>query len=182
MAMLLVVILLLVVITAFVLLRSKTDNSQCVKVDIDTFFERYKGVMDWDMLSAINAKTINGEKYMIIGRAYLHELDVRLKDKEVEKRVIEKVAENNNRGSDCEKRGEIDEAIKIYEGNLSYPACHSFDRLMVLYRKKQMYEDEIRVIKKAIEVLCPRYPDLMAQYEQRLLKAIELHSKKDGSI
>jgi len=180
--MLFVVVLLLLVIIAVVLFGSKSYNSQCVKVDIDTFFERYKSVMDWDMLSAINAKTINGEKYMMIGRAYLHELDVRLKDKDVEKRVIEKVAENNNRGSDCEKRGEIDEAIKIYEGNLSYPACHSFDRLMVLYRKKQMYEDEIRVIKKAIEVLCPRYPDLMSKYEQRLLKATELHSKKDGAI
>lgn len=64
-------------------------------------------------------------------------------------------AASNNRGIELEKAGRIDEAICEYEANIAgdcYPACHSFDRLMVLYRKRKEYANEIRVIKKAIEV------------------------------
>ena len=64
-------------------------------------------------------------------------------------------AASNNRGIELEKSGRIDEAIRVYEANIAgdcYPACHSFDRLMVLYRKRKDYTNEIRVITKAIEI------------------------------
>lgn len=64
-------------------------------------------------------------------------------------------ATSNNLGIKLEKEGRITEAIRVYEANIAgecYPACHSFDRLMVLYRKQKDYASEIRVIKKAIEV------------------------------
>lgn len=64
-------------------------------------------------------------------------------------------ATSNNLGIKLEKEGRIAEAIQVYEANIAgdcYPATHSFDRLMILYRKQKDYASEIRVIKKAIEV------------------------------
>lgn len=64
-------------------------------------------------------------------------------------------ANSNNRGIELEKAGRVADAIQVYEANIAgdcYPACHSFDRLMVLYRKQKDYANEIRVIGKAIEV------------------------------
>lgn len=64
-------------------------------------------------------------------------------------------AASNNRGIELEKSDRIDEAIRVYEANIAgdcYPACHSFDRLMVLYRKRKDFTNEIRVITKAIEI------------------------------
>lgn len=64
-------------------------------------------------------------------------------------------ASSNNLGIELEKAGRIAEAIQVYEANIAgdcYPACHSFERLMVLYRKQRNYASEITVIKKAIEI------------------------------
>ncbi|MDR3246709.1 MAG: hypothetical protein LBT50_09795 [Prevotellaceae bacterium] len=65
---------------------------------------------------------------------------------------LKKTCELNDRGINLEKRGLINEAIEAYEENISlnYPATHSYDRLMILYRKKKLYNDELRVIQLAI--------------------------------
>ena len=67
---------------------------------------------------------------------------------------LEETASNNNNGILAEKEGRIDDAIRIYENSIldEYPATHSYDRLMILYRKRKDYENEIRVIKIAIRV------------------------------
>lgn len=48
----------------------------------------------------------------------------------------------------------IDEAINVYEKSIIYrlPLKHPYERLAILYRKRKDYENEIRVIKIAIEV------------------------------
>ena len=68
--------------------------------------------------------------------------------------LINKVAELNNLGIAFEKRGELDGAIGCYEKNikLRYPATHSYERLMTLYRRLKKPDEEVRVIKIAIEV------------------------------
>ena len=67
-----------------------------------------------------------------------------------------------------EKEGNIEAAIKKYESNIfdgCYQARHSFDRLIILYRKEKDYNNEIRVIKRAIEV----FPG-ETKYTERLQK------------
>lgn len=75
----------------------------------------------------------------------------------------------NNYGIELEKRGEIDGAIATYEENikLRYPAHHSYYRLMVLYRKRKDLENEIRVVKAALEV----FPH-EEKYHERLEKLL----------
>ena len=59
-----------------------------------------------------------------------------------------------NIGIDLEKEGMIDEAINVYEKSIisRLPVKHPYERLAILYRKRKDYENEIRVIKIAIEV------------------------------
>lgn len=85
---------------------------------------------------------------------------------------------SNNRGIELEKSGHIDEAISVYEANIvgdCYPACHSFDRLMVLYRKRKNYTNEIRVIAKAIEIFTK-------ENLRRAEMAIKENPKKEKAI
>lgn len=86
-----------------------------------------------------------------------------------------KCAELNNKGIELEKRGNIADAIAIYEENIKgdcYPARHSFNRLLVLYRKAKDYENEKRVAEKAISLFSDN------KYKERLQKIELLISKQ----
>lgn len=65
---------------------------------------------------------------------------------------IDQTAQNNNRGIEFENNGELDKAIECYEQNvaLGYPARHSYDRLLVIFRKQKRIDDEIRICKLAV--------------------------------
>lgn len=80
-------------------------------------------------------------------------------------------AERNNLGIIYEKEGKIEDAISIYELNIigGYPATHSYDRLMILYRRLGRKRDEIRVIDLAISKF-PKYCNKYLKRKQALLK------------
>jgi len=67
---------------------------------------------------------------------------------------LNEISRNNTSGIELEKAGKIEEAVQKYENNVSNRviATHSYDRLMIIYRKRKQYHDEIRIIKTAIEV------------------------------
>lgn len=69
-------------------------------------------------------------------------------------RMIAQIAALNNVGIEYEKTGNIDAAIAAYQQNVSSGAVatHSYERLMIIYRKRQEYDKEIDVIEKAIDV------------------------------
>lgn len=68
--------------------------------------------------------------------------------------ALGQTASSNNQGIQLEKNNRIEDAIKVYEDNikLEYPATHSYERLMILYRKRKEYDKEIKVIERAIDV------------------------------
>lgn len=68
--------------------------------------------------------------------------------------ALAKTAENNNKGIAFEKSKDIESAIACYEENIKagYPATHAFNRLIVIYRRRKQFADEIRVLNRAIEV------------------------------
>ena len=89
--------------------------------------------------------------------------------------LIANCVERNNKGTELEKAGKISEAIALYEENIKpgcYPALHSFDRLLVIYRRNKDYKNELRVCKRAISVF-----KTMEKYKTRLEK-IEALMKK----
>lgn len=79
---------------------------------------------------------------------------------------------------ELEATGCVEEAISVYEENIAagYPAAHSFDRLMVLYRKAKDYKNEMRIIKKAIKVFA-KYEKYIERLNKRLVKVSELLEK-----
>lgn len=100
-------------------------------------------------------------------------------DSERLSRTFSETANNNNIGIAFEKSGNIDNAIEAYERNLdiAYPALHSYERLMILYRKEKRYNDEIRVIEKAINVFpIKSHKVYIDKWKDRLTKA-KLKSK-----
>lgn len=87
----------------------------------------------------------------------------------------------NNDGIALEKDGKIEEAIKAYEDNieLGFPAMHSYTRLMIIYRRLKDFENEQRVIHRAIEVYtnAGMIIDDIMKWEKRLEKSKLLQSK-----
>lgn len=67
---------------------------------------------------------------------------------------FDKQAERNLKGIELEKAGQIDLAIRLYEENVkeNFEGNHPYDRLAVIYRKRNLIGDEIRVLEKAVWV------------------------------
>lgn len=72
---------------------------------------------------------------------------------DIDEDLLTKTASLNNQGITLEGEGKIEEAIKVYEENvtLGYPAHHSYDRLRILYNKRKDEENEKRILKLTIE-------------------------------
>lgn len=68
--------------------------------------------------------------------------------------LFEKSVENNLTGRELEKSGKIDEAIELYERNVTnrFEGNYPYDRLAIIYRKRRDYDNEIRVLRTAVEV------------------------------
>lgn len=114
----------------------------------------------------------------------IKELNKRLKQiSKNEKSIYEYI----DKGSNFEYDKNIDKAIEFFEKAIALDCDgnYPYDRLAILYRKKKDYENEIRVLTKAIEVfeflgkVSPRtdiYPKL-DKFKERLSKAEHLKLK-----
>jgi len=67
----------------------------------------------------------------------------------------QEIANGNSAGDLLEKEGRVDEAIAAYEALVGLKADTPFTyrRLAILYRKKKNSDDELRVIRAALETL-----------------------------
>jgi hypothetical protein len=98
-------------------------------------------------------------------------MERKLKTKIEAEEKLYKTAELNNAGIEAEKNGNITLAISIYEENIKgeSPASHSYDRLLILYRKDKRYDDELRVIKAAKKVFTGIVKNKFQEREQKVL-------------
>lgn len=101
---------------------------------------------------------------------------------------LDKQVERNLKAKDLEKQGKINQAINLYEQNVSegFDGNFPYDRLAIIYRKKKDIENEIRVLKKGIDVFTalskssPRqdiYPKL-ERFNERLKKSLSIKDEK----
>ena len=69
-------------------------------------------------------------------------------------KVALKIEERNKTGKEAEEADDLNRAIRFYEQNIreDYADKFSFERLMIIYRQQKEYKDELRVIKRGIEV------------------------------
>lgn len=84
---------------------------------------------------------INGQEF--VQKLYLYQ-----------KAEFEKQVERNLLGIELERAGKTDEAIKLYEENIkeNFEGNHPYDRLAIIYRKRNQINEEIRVLEKAVWV------------------------------
>ncbi|MCK4817373.1 hypothetical protein KA005_16505 [bacterium] len=66
--------------------------------------------------------------------------------------MFDKQLERNLKGIELEKNGKTDKAIKLYEQNIKedFIGSHPYDRLAIIYRKRNQINEEIRILGKAI--------------------------------
>lgn len=84
----------------------------------------------------------------------------------------------NLRGQVLEKRGQLEEAIALYEANVraGFDGNCPYDRLAVIYRKQKRYDDEIRVLQRGIGVL-EALPGTRGDEQPKLLRFRERLAK-----
>lgn len=67
-----------------------------------------------------------------------------------------KDSERNQKGKELEALGDINAAIETYEQNVTIlsPAPFPYKRLALIYKKNKDVENEIRVLKALLSILC----------------------------
>lgn len=123
-----------------------------------------------------NETLINGKSFYRIPMEMYNTIKKKYDEYQERNRKLNRCAELNNKGIALEKSGDIDAAIDVYEENIygdCYPATHAFDRLCVIYRKRKDYQNEIRVLQKAMEIFS------LPKYRERFQKALYLQSKTE---
>lgn len=110
---------------------------------------------------------LNGDKFVELSENEYQLAQLNFSEYKAKNDLLAKCVNRNNKGIEYEKAGKVKLAIKQYEANIldGYPAHHSYKRLMVIYRKQKDLENEIRVIRRALEVF-PDFPE----YQNRLDK------------
>lgn len=137
--------------------------------------QQYFPIMDSKISAYYFADHLLDEsKWFTVKTTVLKEWEKKLAAYKDDEKNLHQTVTNNNDGIAFEKQGDIASAIEVYENNLriEYPASHSYNRLMIIYHKEKRYEDEARVIKKAIEIFSSdsRYNKDVAKWQERLNK------------
>lgn len=153
------------------------------QLDFDTLIKCVKWDKQTHYVGEMNKVIMSGspDDFLLIPDADYYEAMQSLEARRLEEERLLGTARRNNEGTELEKSGRIDDAIAVYEENIKvgYPASHSYERLMILYRKRKEYDQEIRVILRAIEVFASAgTTDLLFKYNDRLEKATELLSRQ----
>jgi tetratricopeptide (TPR) repeat protein len=161
-------------------------NFGYVLVSIKSLEKYIRGaIIKKNLLQEMNQATLQGKSEIFVHRSILNDMERRLSKYNAQEEKLAKCADLNQKGISHEKEGLINLAINAYEKNIEIacPGTHSYNRLMILYRKDKRYDDEIRVIKRTIEVFSsangPRQDGLINSLNERLIKVERLMSKKN---
>jgi GNAT superfamily N-acetyltransferase len=110
-----------------------------------------------------------------------NEIDNEAESGLAEDNIFNKQSERNLKGEELEKQGNIKGATMFYEQNIKegFPGTHPYDRLRILYEKQKNYEEEIRVINRAIEVFDDLYLNCDIEIKKELyLETAQKYKRK----
>jgi len=165
----------------------REPNKNEIKLSVKDFYSKYEyGIIGGDdekckqVSKSWFSAHINNFHYFVVSKSDFNYFEKKYNEWAEKERIFAKTVELNNAGIEFEKNGDISSAILVYEENieLRYPATHSYERLMILYRKMKDAENEIRVINIAIDVFSKyhNYRDIVAKYKNRLEKLTNTHA------
>lgn len=89
---------------------------------------------------------------------------------EVEDSTFKMQTERNQRAEKLEVHGDIKSAIELYEENIKegFPGIQPYDRLLTIYKRQKSYDEELRVINRAIEVFDSLYLNCNVEIKKAL--------------
>ena len=172
--------------------KNKSNPNSCereptkreLKLPVSKFSDKYSwGIADSEdeICNSVSKSYLQaigrGYNYFVISKYEFDYVVEKQQKYEEERKILNLTASLNQKGKELEKEGKIEEAIAVYEENikLEYPATHSYERLMVLYRKQKDKENAIRVIKLAIRVF-------LKANQQRVENCIKKHPERSKEI
>ena len=128
--------------------------------------EKYRKVMDGEVFTSYLLADSPSSKIPIL-QVDLERIEKVYEEQKAYEKKLKQCAALNNKGIAYEKEGKIKQAITSYEKNIlsEYPARHSYDRLLILFRKAKDVNNEIRVCELAISI----FPS-ESKYKDRLEK------------
>jgi tetratricopeptide (TPR) repeat protein len=144
-----------------------------LNISAEKFFEKYKAVLSEEQYNRFEDFTLGISKSLNYSDKEIVNLDMKLEERNKFTEKLYKTASRNNEGIALEKKGDLDAAIKIYEENIEdgYPATHSFERLMIIYKKLKRFNDEIRIIELGISTFEDVNRDIIVKWQERLIRA-----------
>ena len=76
-------------------------------------------------------------------------------------KIALKIEERNKTAMQAEREEDVNKAIRFYEQNIreDHADKFAFERLMIIYRKDKEYKNELRVIKRGIEVFQKKFKE-----------------------
>lgn len=163
------------------IVSDKHSSKDMIKVNLKDFTSNYGSGMEFDDFLKYQDMMLRGIYTVTLSQEYVENIKNRYMNNKEKEALLFRTAELNNKGLELEMQGDIDGAISIYEENIKggSKSTHSYDRLMILYRKAKEYDHEIRVINKALDVFSDDSV-LVEQYQYRLKRANYYKSKVKG--
>lgn len=143
--------------------------------------ERYAqgAILDDDTFFLLLNLEGRGVKTVDIPKCQLDAAENLYQERKMQAKLLSDCCDRNNKGIAFEKSGNLQKAVECYEQNIvegQYVTRHPYDRLMVIYRRLEDYDSEIRVIRRAIEVH-PSDMEYIDKLNSRLQKSQTLKNK-----
>lgn len=97
---------------------------------------------------------------------------------------LDSQVQRNTMGKQLEKDGKILEAMVLYEANIceNFEGSFPYRRLAILYRKKKLWAEEIRVLEKAVFVFDSLIPKEKNDVQPKLKEFVMALSKAKVKI
>lgn len=133
------------------------------------------------LLQTITKAARNGEQCIVISNSDIEVIERNINNYNAAQYHLQVCCARNNNGIACEKGGDIDGAIRNYEENIedNTTTLHPYERLMILYRRRKDYDNELRIIDCSIELFeqLAGYELYIDKWKARREKTIILKSK-----
>lgn len=133
--------------------REPHSDEVKVPTDSDLFLKSIGWEKHNHYFNICEKESLAGFNYFIMSKSDYEEVQKIVRENENRDFFLNETARLNNEGIALESEDRIDEAVMTYEDNvkLGYPARHSYDRLIVIYHKRDDKENEERILRIAIE-------------------------------
>ena len=99
---------------------------------------------------------------------------------EAARKILDTLVDRNLKGMECEKSGKDDQAIQLYEANVTdgFDGSHPYERLRIIYTSKKKYKDAIRVCGAFIDNQSINNPEMKKKFIKAFNKLSELNAEK----